>query len=80
MDLKHIYSVINYEYEGLTDERTAPAVDHQGRLNHHLPPSDQPGALQISFRITEGRLCTLLDVSSPAEHCSKATALHGLPF
>lgn len=80
MDLQHVYSVINYKYEGFTDERTAPAVDHQGQLNHHLPPSDQLGALQISFRITKGRLCTLRDAFSPAEQGSKATALHGLPF
>jgi hypothetical protein len=42
MDLYHIYSVTKYKYAGVTDERNAPAVDRQGRL-------DQLEALHISF-------------------------------
>jgi hypothetical protein len=33
MDLYHIYSVINYKYIDVTDERNALALDRQGRLD-----------------------------------------------
>jgi hypothetical protein len=34
--LYHIYSAIKYKYIGVTDERNALAVDHEGRPDHHL--------------------------------------------
>jgi hypothetical protein len=49
MNLYHIYSVIKCKYVGITDEKNALAVDHQGRLDHLLPSLDQLKALEISF-------------------------------
>jgi hypothetical protein len=53
MDLYHIYSVIKYEYVGVTDKRNTLAVDHQGQVNHPLPSMDQLEALQILFKIRQ---------------------------
>jgi hypothetical protein len=41
MDSYHIYSVIKYKFECVTDERTSLGVDRQGQLHYTLPSLDQ---------------------------------------